>query len=905
DITINNVSISEGDSGTKTVDFTVALSAANNFQIVTVNYATADGTASSPSDYQSTSGQLMFNPGEISKPVTITIVGDITLESNETFFVNLSNPVNAVILDGQGQGTITEDEVAPTLSINDVSMDEGNGGTKIFQFTVSLSSPALTGGVTFDIATQDNSATVANGDYLANSLTSQTIPAGQQTYTFNVTVNGDGDIEPTETFFVNVTSISGATAGDTQGVGTIQSDDSPVLSINDVSTTEGDTGTKIFTFTITSTMPAPAGGITFDITTQDGTAQDDNPASEDNDYVANSTIGKTITAGTTSTTFAVTVNGDKLVEPNETFNVVISNASGGLAVIGDDTGVGTIQNDDTPLLVISQLYPGGGLSGATFTNDFIEIFNGGVTTVDFSVTPYSVQFLSTSGSTWAKTELLSGSIAPGRYFLIQGTSGANGAALPTPDATGSLNLTSTTPGKVALVGGTTLLTGNCPGDDTFPPFNPANGTISDFVGYGGTAATTNHCYEGPGPAAFTSGSNTTADFRKFGGCQDTNDNAADFLTATPGPRNSSSPANDCTAADVSITKTDAPDPVVTGSNVTYTITVTNNGPAIANSVVVTDNLPGNVTFVSCASTGAGVCAGSGNNRSITFTSLAAGASETITLVATANGPAGTPISNTATVSSTTTDSISANNSATATTAVVNPTFANLSIVKTDSPDPVFPTGTLTYTLTVTNNGPDTAQSVVVTDTLSSNVTFVDCASNQGGVCGGTATSPTIIFASLANGVTATITIHVTVNSNVTEGTVISNTASVTSATADSTLGNNSDSEDTTVQEVDPGELLISEFRTRGPVSASDEFVEIYNPTTTTLTIGGLKIRASNGTGTISDRVTIPPGTTLGSGCHYLIANNTASTGYSGTTSPNQTYTSGITNDGGIAITRAN
>ena len=377
------------------------------------------------------------------------------------------------------------------------------------------------------------------------------------------------------------------------------------------------------------------------------------------------------------------------------------------------------------------------------------------------------------------------------------------------------------------------------------------------------------------------------------------------MTATPSPRNTSSPINDCTAADVSITKTDSPDPVITGSNVTYTITVTNQGPAIANSVSVTDNLPANVTFVSCASTGAGVCAGSGNNRTVTFASLAAGASETITLVATANGPAGTPISNTATVSSSTTDSISGNNSATATTAVNNPTFANLSIVKTDSPDPVFPTGTLTYTLSVTNNGPDTAQSVVITDTLPSDVAFVDCASNQGGVCGGTATSPAITFSSLANGVTATITIHVTVNSNVTDGTVISNTASVTSATTDSTPGNNSDSEDTTVQEVDAGELLISEFRTRGPSGAEDEFVEIYNPTTATLVIGGLKIRTSNGTGTTSDRVIIPSGTTLAPGCHYLVANNTASTGYSGATTPNQTYTTGITNDGGIAITRAN
>ena len=99
-----------------------------------------------------------------------------------------------------------------------------------------------------------------------------------------------------------------------------------------------------------------------------------------------------------------------------------------------------------------------------------------------------------------------------------------------------------------------------------------------------------------------------------------------------------------------------------------------------------------------------------------------------------------------------------------------------------------------------------------------------------------------------------------------------------------------------------GQLLISEFRTRGPAGAADEFVEIYNPTTTTQVIGGLKIRASNSAGTISDRVTITAGTTLGSGCHYLIANS-SSGGYSGSVPANQTYGTGIADDGGIAITR--
>jgi uncharacterized repeat protein (TIGR01451 family) len=127
-------------------------------------------------------------------------------------------------------------------------------------------------------------------------------------------------------------------------------------------------------------------------------------------------------------------------------------------------------------------------------------------------------------------------------------------------------------------------------------------------------------------------------------------------------------------ADLSITKTDFPDPVTAGNNLTYTIIVTNNGPATATSVTVTDNLPAETTFVSCSSTGGGVCGGSDNNRTVTFASLASGESETITFVATVNCSVadGTIISNTATVSSSTNDPNPNNNSATATTTASNP-----------------------------------------------------------------------------------------------------------------------------------------------------------------------------------------------------------------------------------------
>ncbi len=482
---------------------------------------------------------------------------------------------------GSQQGTASL-IVNPTLSINDVSANEGNSGTTTFTFTVSLSQPAPTGGVTFNIATQDGTATVADNDYVAKSLTSQTIPAGQQTYTFNVTVNGDTVVEPNETFLVNVTNVSGASIADGQGTGTILNDDSPSLSINDVSANEGNSGTTVFTFTVSSTLPAPAGGITFDIATADGTA-----TVAGNDYVAKSLTAQTIPAGQQTYTFNVTVNGDTLVEANETFTVNITNASG--ASISDGQGVGTIQNDDAAQLVISQLYVGGGNSGATYSNDFVELFNSGTTTVDFSQTPYSIQYVGTTGSFGStsssnKTNITSGTIAPGHYLLVQEASGgAVGVALPTADATGSINMSATS-GKVALVAGTAALPAfTCPGDDGSSPFNPANSTIADFVGYGGTSTTTGTCYEGTGPAP-TIGS-TTADFRKAGGCVDTNDNAADFLAATPNPRNSSTSANDCSAGlkpeitinDVSVTEGD------TGTKtVDFTVTLSTSSTLTVN-----------------------------------------------------------------------------------------------------------------------------------------------------------------------------------------------------------------------------------------------------------------------------------------------------------------------------------
>ena len=344
------MTVTEGNSGTTTATFTVSLSAPAPSTDITFDIATQNNSATTAnSDYtaKTLTGQII-PAGQRTYTFTVAVNGDVAIENDETFFVNVTNLSGATVADGQGVGTIHNDDL-PTLSINDVTSTEGNSGTKLFTFTVSLSAVAPTGGVTFDIATADGTAQDGNpggedNDYVGRSLAAQTIPAGSQTYTLAVTVNGDLNIEQTETFFVNVTNVSGATVVKGQGQGTIVNDDVPTLTINDVSLNEGNTGTTIFTFTVKSSLLAPAGGITFDIATADVTAQDDNPVSEDNDYVARNLTGQTIPAGQQTYTFNVTVNGDTAVESDETFLVNVTNVSH--AIVLDGQGQGTIKNDD-------------------------------------------------------------------------------------------------------------------------------------------------------------------------------------------------------------------------------------------------------------------------------------------------------------------------------------------------------------------------------------------------------------------------------------------------------------------------------------------------------------------------------------------------------------------------------
>lgn len=182
-------------------------------------------------------------------------------------------------------------------------------------------------------------------------------------------------------------------------------------------------------------------------------------------------------------------------------------------------------------VVISQVYGGGGNSGATFTNDFIEIFNRG--TVAQDLTGWSVQYASATGTSWAVTALTSVTLQPGQYYLIQEAAGATpSTALPTPDATGTLAMSGSN-GKVLLANVVTAQTG----------LIPTGTQVQDLVGFGATPTG----YEGTGPTG-TVLTNSTSAQRASAGCIDTNNNATDFIAALPVPRNIATPISVCSSA---------------------------------------------------------------------------------------------------------------------------------------------------------------------------------------------------------------------------------------------------------------------------------------------------------------------------------------------------------------------
>jgi len=343
-ISIADSEVLEGNAGTSQITFTLTLSNRSEKNISVQYQSSVGGPApAQANDFQPAIGTVTFAPGEMSRQITLLVNGDTAIEPNETFVVNLSNPVNVSINDGQAVGTIRDDDTRPGVTISDVALTEGPlGASRTFTFKVSLTS--ATSNVVSVRATTQNSSAQAGVDYTALSQ-DIVFAAGDTEEDFNVTVIGDDIDELNETFLVSLTNLTGetvATIADAQAIGTIIDDDeAPTLTIAGPTTAvpEGDTGftPAVFTVTLSAQSDRP---VTVQYTTQNGTAN----ASQDYNAVSGTL---TIPVGQTSGTITVDVIGDTLYENGgtaETFNVTLFSPTN--AIIGTPTATATINDTD-------------------------------------------------------------------------------------------------------------------------------------------------------------------------------------------------------------------------------------------------------------------------------------------------------------------------------------------------------------------------------------------------------------------------------------------------------------------------------------------------------------------------------------------------------------------------------
>lgn len=227
-LTLSNAELVEGNNGIREAVFTVNLSHATVIPI-TVDYATADNTAIAGVDYTATRNTLTFNPGETQKTIKIAVTGDLSAESDETFFLNLTNSPRAKLAVNQAIGTILNDDIA-SLSINPVTQVEGSTGITYFDFTVSLD-VSSSQPITVTYATDTTSGTAIAGlDYAATNGT-LTFNPGELSKTIRIWVVGDLLNEANETFFINLSHSNNAAIAVARGIGTILNDDMPPITL--------------------------------------------------------------------------------------------------------------------------------------------------------------------------------------------------------------------------------------------------------------------------------------------------------------------------------------------------------------------------------------------------------------------------------------------------------------------------------------------------------------------------------------------------------------------------------------------------------------------------------------------------------------------------------------------------
>ncbi|MGZ8190400.1 MAG: ExeM/NucH family extracellular endonuclease [Methylococcaceae bacterium] len=376
--TVNlSVSANTGsEAGTTAITVTATASSAVTGD-QTVNLAVT-GTGIDADDYTLSNATITITEGSTTGSVTLTVVDDALVEGAETATLTISNPSAGISLGSTATQNIAitdnDSPVVPDLTINDVSQNEGNNGTTTYTFTVSLSAPAGAGGVTFDIATADSTAT-ASADYTSQSLTSQTIPAGESTYTFSVSVNGETTLEPNETFFVNVINVTGANLVDGNGIGTIINDDNgcgdPATKISAVqgsgtsTSLNNQTGTTIEGIVVGDYQGTSSNSLRGFFVQEEDADADDNPATSEGIFVFEG-----------STTLANVSVGDRVRvtgTPTEFFNMTQLGTLYSVHVCAGNQTIPTAAALTLPVPIV----PNGNLTTATDAiNAYYETFEG-------------------------------------------------------------------------------------------------------------------------------------------------------------------------------------------------------------------------------------------------------------------------------------------------------------------------------------------------------------------------------------------------------------------------------------------------------------------------------------------------------------------------------------------------
>jgi len=318
------------------IQFVVQLSTISGLP-VTVTYSSTSDIAVSGIDFNGVVGQIVIPAGDISGTLDITLINDTIEENSEDFFVDLSAPQNATLLDGQAIGTILNDDPAPTAWINDVTVTESAGTV---EFEVWLSAIR---GIDFSPAYSTTAQTAQGGVDYVGVNSGLTIPAGDISGTISIPLLDDAIYENDETFNIFLTVIDTVTLVDNMAIGTIQDDDPlPALEIVGNSATEA-AGSITFTIRLTE-----ASGVS----TSFSYTSTNNTALSGADYIGVSNQLGTIPAGITETTISINLINDSSDEPNEHFTITVGSLVNATLLVG--TAQGTIIDDDpVPTLTLN------------------------------------------------------------------------------------------------------------------------------------------------------------------------------------------------------------------------------------------------------------------------------------------------------------------------------------------------------------------------------------------------------------------------------------------------------------------------------------------------------------------------------------------------------------------------